>query len=239
MIIILTGAGISRESGLQTFRGPGGLWNGIRAEDLATPEALERDPDRFHAFYNLRRRRLLDPEVAPNAAHLALARLERETGESLLLITQNVDNLHERAGSVNLLHMHGELLKTRCVRCNGTFDWEKDIRGEDACPRCGQSGTLRPDIVLFSERPYFLEEIDEALERCRMFVSIGTSGSVYPAAGFAGRACQCGAHALELNLEPSAGASVFHEGRYGRAGEIVPAWVDEALAGNGFRTVSR
>jgi NAD-dependent deacetylase len=239
MIVILTGAGISQESGLQTFRGPGGLWNGIRAEDLATPEAFERDPDRFHEFYNLRRRRLLDPEVAPNAAHLALARLERETGESLLLITQNVDNLHERAGSVNLLHMHGELLKTRCARCGGAFVWEKDIRGGDACPGCGQSGTLRPDIVLFSERPYFLEEIDEVLERCRIFVSIGTSGSVYPAAGFAGRARRCGAHVLELNLEPSAGASVFHEGRYGRAGEIVPAWVDGALAGNGFRTVSR
>ncbi|MDR2744321.1 MAG: NAD-dependent deacylase [Desulfovibrio sp.] len=230
MIIVLTGAGISQESGLQTFRGAGGLWNGMRAEYLATPEAFERDPDQFHAFYNTRRRRLLDPEVAPNAAHLALARLERETDESLLLITQNVDNLHERAGSANLLHMHGELLKARCTRCNGTFNWEKDIRSGDACPGCGKSGTLRPDIVLFSERPYFMEEIDEALERCRTFVSIGTSGSVYPAAGFAGRARQCGARVLELNLESSSDAPAFHEGRYGRAGEIVPAWVAETLA---------
>ena len=231
MIIVLTGAGISQESGLGTYRGAGGLWNGIRAEEIATPTCLARTPDRFHAFCNERRRRMLDPEIAPNAAHLALARLERESGGPFLLVTQNVDNLHERAGSVNLRHMHGEMLQTRCERCAGVFAWEKDISREDACPRCGEYGALRPNTVLFSERPFFLEEIADALRRCRLFVSIGTSGAVHPAAGFAGRARRNGAHTLELNLEASADAAIFHEGRYGRAGELVPAWVDEVLAG--------
>ena len=230
MIVILTGAGISRESGLRTFRDPDGIWSKVRLEDVATAGAYARDPERVLAFTDALRRALLAPGVAPNAAHLALADLEKKGGEPVLLITQNVDNLHERAGSANLLHMHGELLKIRCLRCGLIRLWEEDLRQETPCPRCGERRCLRPHIVWFEETPFYLREIEKALARCRLFVSIGTSGNVWPAAGFARQAVSGGARALELNLERSLGAGIFHEGRYGRATEIVPAWVEEVLA---------
>lgn len=231
MIVILTGAGISQESGIATFRDAGGLWEKVRIEDVATPRAFANDPDRVLAFYNERRRQILRPEIRPNAAHEALARLEKEGREPLLLITQNIDNLHERAGSENLLHMHGELLKARCAVCHAILPWEKDLTRKDACPDCARSGSLRPHIVWFEEMPLFMDDIERALSSCRLFVSIGTSGNVYPAAGFAARARSRGARVMELNLEPSQGVQIFHHGHYGRAGTIVPAWVEEVLAG--------
>lgn len=229
MIIILTGAGISQESGISTFRDVGGLWENERIEDVGTPGGFARDPDRVLNFYNGLRKKLLSPEIAPNPAHKALARLEAQSREPVLVITQNIDNLHERAGTKNLLHMHGELLKARCEACGLITPCTTDMHREDACPRCGKTRTLRPHIVWFEEMPLYLEDIEQALGQCRIFASIGTSGNVYPAAGFAAHARHNGAHLVELNLEKSLKANVFHEGRYGRAGEVVPAWVDEIL----------
>ena len=231
MIVILTGAGISQESGIATFRDAGGLWENARIEDVATPRGFARDPDRVLEFYNQRRKQLLEEAVAPNAAHHALARLEREHGEQVLLVTQNVDNLHERAGSANLLHMHGELLKARCLACGKSFAWKDDMSRADACPRCGKQGRLRPHILWFEEMPLPMDAIERALSSCRLFVSIGTSGNVYPAAGFVQTASSHGGRTLELNLERSAGARSFHDGRYGRASLIVPQWVEEILRG--------
>ena len=230
MIVILTGAGISQESGIATFRDAGGLWENARVEDIATPRAFAKNPARVHAFYNERRKQLLSDTISPNPAHTALALLERESPEPVLVVTQNIDNLHERAGSVNLLHMHGELLKARCGGCDRLFRWEKDMGCDDVCPRCKRQGSLRPHIVWFEEIPLHMDAIAEALAACRLFVSIGTSGNVYPAADFVRLARQSGAHTLELNLERSSGAGSFHEGRYGKASSIVPAWVDEELA---------
>ena len=226
-IVVLTGAGISAESGLATFRGADGLWEGQRVEDVATPEAFERDPARVQAFYDARRERLA--EVEPNAAHKALARLEREWPGDFLLVTQNVDDLHERAGCERLLHMHGELKKGWCVGCDGRFEWEGPMGEGASCPACGVTGMVRPDIVWFGEMPYGMERIERALQRADLFVSIGTSGAVYPAAGFVQTARYCGARTLEINLEPSLGSFLFHESRTGRAGELVPQWVDELL----------
>lgn len=229
MILILTGAGISQESGIPTFRDAGGLWEGESIEDVATPRGFARNPDRVLEFYNERRRNLLDPKVAPNAAHLALARLEAEAGQEVLLVTQNVDNLHERAGSKNLLHMHGEMLKARCQFCQKVMQWEGEMTRQDVCPGCAGKGYLRPHIVWFEEMPLYMQEIEQALNRCSLFVSIGTSGNVYPAAGFVSLARRAGADTLELNLERSLGASQFRDGRYGKASQVVPAWVDEVL----------
>ncbi|MEO6113442.1 MAG: NAD-dependent deacylase [Sphingomicrobium sp.] len=227
-IVILTGAGISAESGLQTFRAADGLWEGHRVEDVATPEAFVRNPAVVHQFYDARRARL--GEVEPNAAHVALARLDAEWPGELLLVTQNVDDLHERAGAKRLLHMHGELLKGWCLRCNERFNWA-DMMGEKAvCPSCETPGMVRPDIVWFGEMPYEMERIEAALMNCDLFVSIGTSGAVYPAAGFVQTARYCRARTLEINLEPSQGSFHFVERRYGHAGEEVPKWVDELLA---------
>jgi NAD-dependent deacetylase len=229
MIVILTGAGISRESGIATFRDSGGLWEKVRIEDVATPRAFRKNPGMVYEFYNARRRQLLGPDIAPNPAHFALARLEEASTAPVLVVTQNVDNLHERAGTQNLLHMHGELLKSRCAACGGVRRWEQDLDATGACPDCGRAGHLRPHIVWFEEMPLHLDEIHAALNACRTFVSIGTSGNVYPAAGFAREARSRGARVVELNMESSRGADVFHEGRYGQAGKIVPAWVDEML----------
>ena len=227
-IVILTGAGISAESGLATFRGPDGLWEGHRVEDVATPEAFRRDPALVQAFYDARRARLAT--VEPNAAHRALARLDSQWPGELLLVTQNVDDLHERAESKRLLHMHGELAKGWCLACDQRFDWAGP-RGEGAsCPACGQAGKVRPDIVWFGEMPYEMDRIEAALQVCDLFVSIGTSGAVYPAAGFVQTALYCGARTLEMNLEPSAGSYLFAESRTGAAGALVPQWVDEILA---------
>jgi NAD-dependent deacetylase len=236
-IVLLTGAGVSAESGLATFRGPDGLWEGHRVEDVATPEAFRRDPGLVHAFYDARRARL--ETVKPNAAHAALARLDAEWPGELLLVTQNVDDLHERAGSRRLLHMHGELTKGRCLACGERFRWRGPM-GEDACcPSCGEQGQVRPDIVWFGEMPYEMERIDDALQACDLFLSIGTSGAVYPAAGFVQTARHCGARTLEINLEPSLGSFMFDESRIGKAGELVPEWVDEVLQSAHSRPISR
>lgn len=227
-IVILTGAGISAESGLATFRAADGLWEGHRVEDVATPEAYLRDPALVHQFYDARRARL--GEVAPNAAHLALARFDAAWDGDLLLVTQNVDDLHDRAGSRRLLHMHGELTRGWCVACDARFAWEGDMGGGALCPSCNAVGRVRPDIVWFGEMPYEMERIEAALARCDLFVSIGTSGAVYPAAGFVRSARYYGARTLELNLEPSRGSDLFHESRKGRAGELTPVWAEEILA---------
>lgn len=227
-IVILTGAGISAESGLSTFRGPDGLWDGHRVEDVCTPEAFRRDPKLVHAFYDARRARLA--EVEPNAAHRALARLDREWPAELLLVTQNVDDLHDRAGSKRLLHMHGELMRGWCLRCSGRFGWTGPMGEGATCPACGAAGSVRPDIVWFGEMPYGLEQVDAALRRCDLFVSIGTSGAVYPAAGFVQTARYCGAGTLEMNLEPSLGTMLFDESRTGPAGTLVPEWVEELIS---------
>ena len=259
-IVILTGAGVSAESGLATFRGPDGLWEGHRVEDVCTPEALARDPVMVHRFYNARRAALASAE--PNAAHEALARLDAAWPGELLIVTQNVDDLHERAGAERLLHMHGELLSALCAACGERVPWKgpmlptpagpelvegpfffDESGGEGrafdtlrpnggfeapACRSC-RAHALRPDIVFFGEMPYQMDQIDAALGRADLFVSIGTSGAVYPAAGFVQTARWHGARTLELNLEPSAGSSFFDETRQGPAGKLVPEWVDEVL----------
>jgi NAD-dependent deacetylase len=227
-IVILTGAGVSAESGLSTFRGPDGLWEGHRVEDVCTPEAYRRDPALVHAFYDARRAKL--GTVQPNAAHEALARLDAEWSGELLLITQNVDDLHERAGSTRLLHMHGELTKGWCLACHERFAWVGDMGEGAECALCGVTGRVRPDIVWFGEMPYEMDRIDEALQRADLFVSVGTSGAVYPAAGFVQTARYCGARTLEMNLDPSLGSTFFDESRIGPAGKLVPDWVDEVLA---------
>ena len=227
-IVILTGAGISAESGLATFRGSDGLWEGHRVEDVATPEAFARDPQLVHAFYDARRAKL--GSVEPNAAHLALARLDAEWPGELLLVTQNVDDLHDRAGSKRLVHMHGELTSGWCLRCNERCAWAGPMGMDATCPGCTSVGFVRPDIVWFGEMPYEMERIDDAIRRCDLFVSIGTSGAVYPAAGFVQSAQHAGASTLEMNLEPSLGSFLFAESRIGPAGKLVPNWVDELLA---------
>jgi NAD-dependent deacetylase len=233
-IVILTGAGISKESGLETFRDPDGIWARVRIEDVATPEAFRRDPARVHAFYNARRRGLLSGNVRPNAAHLALARLEADWPGEVLLVTQNIDDLHERAGSRNLVHMHGEILTALCLACRAVSPWREDIDVATACPACGQVGGLRVNVVWFGEMPHEMERIYGALGSCDLFVSIGTSGNVYPAAGFVEEVRYHGrGHTVELNLEPSEGHSLFAERHYGPASEIVPAFVERLLGEGG------
>ena len=228
-IVVLTGAGISAESGIRTFRSDDGLWENHRLEDVATPEAFQANPELVQAFYNARRQQLLSGAVRPNPAHEALARLEREFTGSFMLVTQNVDNLHERAGSQALIHMHGELLKSRCTGCGQLHPQQSDLDTATAAPCCGRPGGLRPHIVWFGEVPLEMDRIYQALSSCDLFVSIGTSGQVYPAAGFVREAALAGAHTLQLNLEP-AGRDAFDEHRYGPASELVPAWVEEILS---------
>ncbi|MGZ2410947.1 NAD-dependent protein deacetylase/lipoamidase [Sphingomonas sp. F9_3S_D5_B_2] len=227
-IVVLTGAGVSAESGLATFRAADGLWEGHRVEDVATPGAYRHDPALVHEFYDARRAKL--DSVQPNAAHQALARLDASWPGDLLLVTQNVDDLHERAGSKRLIHMHGELKKGWCLACDQRFGWEGPMGQGARCPECERVGEVRPDIVWFGEMPYEMERIEEALQRCDLFVSIGTSGAVYPAAGFVQTARYRGAATLEINLQPSLGSYMFDESRTGRAGELVPQWVDELLS---------
>lgn len=226
-IVILTGAGISAESGIDTFRDAGGLWEQHRVEDVATPEGFARDPMLVQRFYDLRRAAM--QEVEPNPAHHALARLEREFTGELLLVTQNVDDLHERAGA-NPLHMHGELLSALCAICETRHPWSGTLIDGPPCPAC-QAEALRPDVVWFGEMPYQMDRIYRALATCDLFVSIGTSGAVYPAAGFVQEAKGHGAQTLELNLEPSEGSHWFDVSRHGKAGELVPEWMEEVLAG--------
>ncbi len=230
-IVILTGAGISAESGIDTFRSAGGLWEQHRVEDVATPEGFARNPDLVLRFYDLRREALAN--AAPNAAHMALAWLQAEfakkPGCEVLLVTQNVDDLHERGGSAQVLHMHGELKSALCAACGTRSRWHEAMAHRPPCPVC-RAPMLRPDVVWFGEMPYEMGRIYTALEMCDLFVSIGTSGAVYPAAGFVEEARRSGAQTLELNLEPSEGSRLFHQSRLGPASVVVPEWVDEALA---------
>lgn len=230
-IVILTGAGISQESGLDTFRCTGGIWSKVSLEDVATPEGFKRNPSLVHDFYNARREQLTDTNIRPNAAHVALARLERNWPGKVLLVTQNIDNLHYRAESRNVLHMHGELTKIRCEDCHTVHHWPISLSIEDRCPRCHHKGTLRPHVVWFGEMPLEMERIYHALDECFLFMSIGTSGNVYPAAGFVDHVRHfTSAHTVELNLEPSAGANAFAEHVYGPATEVVPDYVERLLA---------
>jgi NAD-dependent deacetylase len=225
-VVVLTGAGISAESGVPTFRDADGLWEGHRVEDVATPEGYDLQPSVVHRFYDERRASL--SRVEPNAAHRALARLEDQFGDRLLVVTQNIDDLHERGGSTRVLHMHGELRSALCRACRGRTPWEHDLADYPPCPRCGVS-ELRPDVVWFGEIPYQMDRIQDALDAADLFVSIGTSGAVYPAAGFVQFAARAGARTLELNLQPSAGTHLFDDARHGPASSLVPAWVDDLL----------
>lgn len=228
-VVVLTGAGISAESGIKTFRANDGLWENHRIEDVATPKAFKRRPQLVQDFYNQRRRQLLSPEIQPNPAHFALAKLEQTLGDNLLIITQNIDNLHERAGSKNILHMHGELLKARCIGSGKVYPWQKDITEQDRCTCCQPPRQLRPHIVWFGEMPLYMEKIYQALAECDYFISIGTSGNVYPAAGFVKEANLQGAISIELNLEKSQGYSAFKQAIYGKASEVVPTFVEDLL----------
>lgn len=229
-IVVLTGAGISAESGIDTFRGGGGLWEQHKVEDVATPEAFARDPELVLRFYDMRRAAIQTKQ--PNPAHVALAKLDREwpkrTGGEVLIVTQNVDDLHERGGALNVLHMHGEHLNAWCTTCDARHRWTAPLIDRPPCPSCA-TPSLRPDIVWFGEIPYRMDEIYEALSAADLFVSIGTSGAVYPAAGLVRTARDLGLQTLELNLERSQGSAWFHETRLGPASEVVPGWVDELL----------
>ncbi len=232
-IVILTGAGISAESGLETFRGAGGLWCGHNIEDVATPEAFMRNPSLVHEFYNMRRTGLLDPKIQPNPAHIALAQLEQNWDGEILVVTQNIDDLHERAGTQKLIHMHGEVLKAFCHFCSSGTGYKieclNNLTGAETCPQCHKPGGLRPDIVWFGEMPYEMDRIYNALSSCDLFLSIGTSGNVYPAAGFVAHARHSGALTVEINLDPSQNSSLFDESLLGAAGTVVPQFVDAIL----------
>ena len=217
--VVLTGAGISAESGVPTFRDAGGLWEGHRVEDVATPEAFERDPDTVQRFYDLRRHAVAQAE--PNPAHDALARLERELGDDLLVVTQNIDDLHERAGSTRVVHMHGDLLSARCTNCGARTPVTAELAERPACPACG-ARMLRPDVVWFGEMPYELDVIDEALLACDVFAAIGTSGAVYPAAGLAHTARRAGARVVVLNPHASELDDVAHARLQGTAAVHLP-----------------
>ena len=227
-IVILTGAGISAESGLRTFRAEDGLWEDHRVEEVATPGGFARDPALVQRFYDERRAQIR--AVSPNPAHEALGRLDREFAGELLIVTQNIDDLHERGGARRVLHMHGEGLSAWCRACDARHRWEGTLGDGPACPACGEVA-MRPDIVWFGEMPYEMDRIFDALASADLFVSIGTSGAVYPAAGFVQQASANGARTLELNLEESLGSRNFDETRLGAASELVPAWVDEVLRG--------
>lgn len=227
LIVILTGAGISAESGVATFRDSDGIWSRYDYRDVATPEGFAANPTLVHQFYNDRRAQM--QSVEPNAAHFALARLEQEFDGEVLTITQNIDDLHERAGTKNLIHMHGELGKALCTRCRSRLNWKEPLSMFDHCPTCGHTGCLRPDVVWFGESPYHMDIIEEALKRASMYISIGTSGSVYPAAVFVEEAATMGAYTVELNLEPSEISHQFNRTIKGPATEVVPRFVETIL----------
>jgi NAD-dependent deacetylase len=226
-IVVLTGAGISAESGISTFRAEDGLWENHDINDVATPEGFARNPELVHDFYNQRRTQLLRDSITPNSAHIALARLEREFPGEVLVVTQNIDNLHERAGTKNLLHMHGELLKMRCQETGLIFDIREDLSFDSLCRCCQTQGNLRPHIVWFGEMPLFMNQINQALEACDLFIAIGTSGNVYPASGFYQTAKIRSAHTVEINLEET--GSSFDEHQYGPASLLVPEYVEALL----------
>jgi NAD-dependent deacetylase len=226
-IVILTGAGISAESGLPTFRDANGLWHGHRVEEVATPQAFAANPKLVHEFYNMRRAAL--KTVKPNAAHEAIARLQREHGGKVVLVTQNVDDLHERGGSPSVIHMHGEIRKVRCARCHMDEVWEEDLSTETACRICKRTACMRPHIVWFGEMPFHMDEIQDALDQADVFIAIGTSGHVYPAAGFVQMARGAGARTIEVNLDETAASDSFGEHRIGPATAQVPPLVAELL----------
>lgn len=228
-IVILTGAGISAESGIDTFRDKGGLWEQHNIEDVATPEGFARNPVLVHEFYNARRQAV--QSVAANEAHFALGRLLSAFAGDVMLVTQNVDNLHEKGGAEPVIHMHGELGKIRCGACERVQEFWGELTLDNACGFCGIEGMMRPHVVWFGEMPLYMNEIGQALRACDLFISIGTSGNVYPAAGFVAEAAHAGAHTVELNLEPSEGARLFDEAHYGPATKVVPAFVDYLLEG--------
>lgn len=228
-VVILTGAGISAESGLKTFRDNNGLWENHKVEEVATPQAFASNPDLVYRFYNLRRAQLQDEHVQPNAAHIALAKLERALGDDVLIVTQNVDNLHERAGTQRILHMHGELLAARCCQSQQVIAWSSSFDASTPCTCCEPSAQLRPDIVWFGEMPMHMNQIILALSKAKLFIAIGTSGQVYPAAGFVQVANDSGADTIEINLEPSAKNSNFNRSIIGLASETVPQYVDELI----------
>jgi len=229
-LFVLTGAGVSAESGLNTFRGAGGLWEGHRVEEVASPEAFQANPDLVQKFYNERRHQLL--QVDPNKAHFALVELENQWPGNFLLVTQNVDDLHERAGSKKIVHMHGEVLRARCLRTNQVFHWTGDISNSSRCECCQKTKTLRPHIVWFGEMPLFMEKIFSFLAECDLFLSVGTSGNVYPAAGFVqeasgnGRDCRT----VEINKETTVASPYFDQQIQGLAGEELPKFVGELLS---------
>lgn len=228
-IVVLTGAGVSAESGINTFRASDGLWENHRIEDVATPQGFNRNPELVYRFYNQRRQQLLQPDINPNSAHLALAKLEHKFDGECLIVTQNVDNLHERAGSKKVLHMHGELLTARCCNSNQVISMTEDFDRTTDCLCCTPASRMRPNIVWFGEMPMYMDTIYQALWEADLFIAIGTSGHVYPAAGFVEEANRNGAHTVELNLEPSVVESHFSEKIYGMAGSIVPEFVDNIL----------
>lgn len=227
-IAVLTGAGVSAESGLKTFRDANGLWENHAIEDVCTPEGFEADPSLVYTFYNQRRAQLIN-EARPNPAHVELAEFQQRFSGEFTLITQNVDNLHEQAGSKNVLHMHGELLSARCINSGKAYPWQQELNHQSVCPECNTAGHLRPDIVWFGEIPMHMELIEQALTKCDLFIAIGTSGQVYPAAGFVQLANACGAHCVELNLEPSESNWRFHERHYGPASKVVKTFLEQIL----------
>lgn len=229
-IVILTGAGISRESGLDTFRDADGIWAKVNLEEVATPAAFMRNPALVHSFYNARRKQLLSGSIHPNDAHLALRTLQERSNAHVTIVTQNIDDLHERAGATSIIHMHGELLKARCIACGRQTQWTDDLSTQTICPNCRTRGAMRPDVVWFGEIPMHMDEVEQALESADLFLSIGTSGSVYPAAGFVEIARTAGAHTVELNLEKSLGASSFDEAIYGPAARVVKEYVENLLS---------
>ena len=233
-VVILTGAGISKESGIDTFRDKDGLWTRVNLEEVATIEAWHRDKKKVLDFYNDTRRTFRAAHIEPNAAHRALARLERDYDGEVAVVTQNIDPLHEQAGSKNVVHMHGRDGEIRCMNCTHVFASDIDLSPQSVCPSCQAVGELRPNIVWFGEMPMHMDEIYAALERCGLFLSIGTSGEVYPAAGFVMhvRRKRPRAHTVELNLEATGNQSLFHEHIYGPATKIVPAYVERVLAGH-------
>jgi NAD-dependent deacetylase len=232
-IVILTGAGISAESGINTFRDANGLWENHPIEEVATPEGFAKDPTLVHCFYNQRRAHL--KKVDPNVAHRALARLDKLWPGDFLLVTQNVDDLHERSGSHRMVHMHGELKKIRCLECHTIHDWRREVTIETVCPECKKPGKLRPQVVWFGEMPFELGKIHEALAKCGLFVAIGTSGIVYPAADFVELTNEF-AYTLEINLDSTPISTSFFERRTGSATVLVPSLVDELLEGIGINS---
>ncbi|MBU2976847.1 Sir2 family NAD+-dependent deacetylase [Alteromonas sp. C1M14] len=228
-VVILTGAGVSAESGLRTFRDSNGLWENHRIEDVATPEAFEKDAELVYRFYNARRAQLQHPDVTPNAAHAALAKLEGQLGKQFMLVTQNVDDLHERAGSERVVHMHGKLLSARCTSSGKSHAWDDAFDETTPCPCCTPAAILRPDIVWFGEMPQQMDEIILALTKADLFISIGTSGQVYPAAGFVQVAKDSGARTVELNLQPSDRCDLFDESYHGPASQVVPNFINSLM----------